>query len=384
MPDTPGQRTVAVGMSGGVDSSVAAWLLLRRGYAVTGVTMAIWDGSLPLPDTGRSGCYGPGEARDLESARTVAARLGIPHRVIRLAEDYRRCVLDPFRASYRSGRTPNPCVLCNQRLKFGLLLERARAAGLAFDAFATGHYARVAFDPARALFTLRRGADAAKDQSYFLARLTQEQLRQTLFPLAELTKADVVRLAREAGLEEAAARPESQDFIESESYAPLFDPCDDRPGPFVDAAGRVLGRHRGLVHYTVGQRQGLGIAAGERLYVKELRAASNTVVLGRRDEVFSDGCRVEDATWIAGSAPPDGTLCRAHLRYRHAGVPARLTRLPDGAWRASFAEPQFAVAPGQAAVFYDGDEVLGGGWIAPESGEPLELPAPAVPAHTRP
>ena len=357
--------TIAVGMSGGVDSSVTAWLFKQQGHHVVGVTMSIWDGSIDLPDEGRSGCFGPGEARDLECARAVAARLGIQHITVPLAEAYRRCVLDPFRASYRAGRTPNPCVVCNQLVKFGALLDQTRAIGVAFDSFATGHYARVALDASRSIHTLHRGADKSKDQSYFLARLTQAQLSQVLFPLGGMVKSDVVKLAREAGLGDIADRDESQDFIESDSYAPLFDKPDDRPGPLVDTTGRMLGQHRGLVHYTVGQRQGLGVATGERLYVKELRAVDNTVVLGRHDEVFSPACRVESVNWISGTPPTGEITCFVRLRYRHPGVQAQLRPLPDGDWLATFAEPQFAVAPGQAAVFYQDDEVLGGGWIAP-------------------
>ncbi|MCX6998095.1 MAG: tRNA 2-thiouridine(34) synthase MnmA [Kiritimatiellaeota bacterium] len=304
--------TIAVGLSGGVDSTMAAWLLQQQGHTIIGLTMQMWDGAGPLPGEGRSGCYGPGEA---------------------------------------------------QRLKFGYLLDRARELGVAFDAFATGHYARVARDEASGRCRLLRGADPKKDQSYFLARLTQDQLRQVRFPLGGLHKADVLQLARNAGFGDIAGRAESQDFIESEDYAPLFPAADRQPGSIVDTAGRVLGQHRGIVHYTVGQRAGLGVAAAERLYVKELRPDTNTVVLSRRAEVLSAGCRITEASWISGTPPTDGTACVVRLRYRHAGVPATLHPLPDGAWRADFAEPQFAVTPGQAAVFYAGDEVLGGGWI---------------------
>lgn len=356
--------TVAVGMSGGVDSTMAAWLLKQQGHEMVGLTMQIWDGAVDLPDQGRSGCYGPGEARDLAAARAVSERLGIRHVTVPLAQAYSRCVLDPFRSEYRAGRTPNPCVICNQKLKFGLLLAQARQQGVMFDAFATGHYARVGLDTERHIYTLRRGVDTTKDQSYFLARLTQAQLRQIIFPLGGNLKTDVIKMAYEAGFGDIAGREESQDFIESESYAPLFGPGDDRPGPLVDTTGRLLGQHRGIVHYTVGQRQGLGVATGERLYVRELRPEINTVVLGKREEVFSDACRVTDVNWIAGVAPMDGTTCHIRLRYRHAGVMAVITALPDGVWRAEFTAPQFAVAPGQAAVFYAGDEVLGGGWIA--------------------
>ena len=358
--------TIAVGMSGGVDSTVAAWLLRQEGHEVVGLTMQIWDGSVPMPDEGRSGCFGPGEARDLAAAAAAARRLGIRHVAVPLAAEYARCVLDPFRAAYRAGRTPNPCVLCNQRLKFGLLWEHARRLGVAFDAFATGHYARAAFDAARGRHVLRRGADRDKDQSYFLARLTPEQLRQVRFPLGERRKAEVVRMAREADFADIADREESQDFIEADDYSILFGASDCRPGPIVDTAGRALGEHRGLVRYTVGQRDGLGLATGTRMYVKELRPATNTVVVGRRDEVLRASCRVGDASWIAGEAPPPGAACRVQLRHRHAGADATLQPLPDGAWRVAFGEPQFAVTPGQAAVFYDGDEVLGGGWIERE------------------
>jgi tRNA-specific 2-thiouridylase len=374
--------TVAVGMSGGVDSTVTAWLLQRQGHEVVGLTMQIWDGSVALPDEGRSGCYGPGEARDLAFARDAAERLGIRHVTVPLAEAYNRCVLDPFRDAYRAGRTPNPCVVCNQRMKFGLLPDEARRQGIAFDRFATGHYARVEFDAARNLHRLLRGVDAAKDQSYFLSRLTQAQLQRVWFPLGGMRKAEVVRLAQEAGFGDVAAREESQDFIESESYAPLFNASDDRPGPILDTAGRELGRHRGIVHYTVGQRQRMGIATGGRLYVKELRPETNTVVMGTREEVFSPGCRVEDVNWIGGAPPPANATCRVLLRYHHPGVQTQLEPLPDGAWQAQFAEPQFAVAPGQAAVFYAGDEVLGGGWIATEVGKHIALRGSA-PTHAK-
>ena len=350
-------------MSGGVDSSVAAYLLQKQGYDVIGVTMQIWDGALKLPDMGRAGCFGPGETRDLESARAAATRLGIPHVAVSLTDQFKRYVLDYFRAEYRAGRTPNPCVVCNQRLKFGFLLDRAREQGITFDFFATGHYARVVRDDTTGRCSLLRGVDHKKDQSYFLARLTQEQLRQVLFPLGELTKPDVIHLAREAGFDDIVARKESQDFIESDDYSALFQPADDRPGPIVDTNGHILGQHHGIIHYTIGQRAGLGVAAADRLYVQELRPDTNTVVLGRRADVLSEGCRVTEARWISGAPPVAGTVCAVRLRYRHAGVPATLHPEPDGDWRADFAEPQFAVTPGQAAVFYAGDEVLGGGWI---------------------
>ncbi|MCX7007539.1 MAG: tRNA 2-thiouridine(34) synthase MnmA [Kiritimatiellaeota bacterium] len=360
--------TIAVGMSGGVDSTMAAWLLKQQGHQVLGLTMQIWDGSINLPDAGRSGCYGPGEARDIAAAEAAAKQLGIPHHVIGLTEEYKEWVLDYFRAEYRAGRTPNPCVVCNHRLKFGLLLERAQASGVVFAKFATGHYARVETDATTGLVRLLRGVDPKKDQSYFIARLTQTQLRGLAFPLGAMQKTEVLQLACANGFAEVAAKDESQDFIESEDYSPLFKAGESRPGPIMDTAGKVLGKHRGIIHYTIGQREGLGVASAYRLYVKEIRAATNTIILGQRDEVLTGSCRVADVNWISGTPPPDGTECLARLRYRHTGAAAKLIAEPGGEWRAEFAEPQFAVTPGQAAVFYAGDEVLGGGWIGKSDG----------------
>jgi len=256
------RQRVAVGLSGGVDSAVAAWRLKRAGWEVIGLTMSIWDGAVPIPDLGISGCFGPGEARDLEAAREVAARVGIEHQVVALAEEYRRTVLDYFREEYLAGRTPNPCVRCNQRMKFGFLLEQARAQGVAFDKFATGHYARTNYDDTRGRWQLLRGRDAGKDQSYFLARLAQDQLAGLIFPLGDLQKDEVKAIARELGWADLAERAESQDFIECEDYSVLFRNGDARPGDFTTKDGRVLGRHRGIIHYTIGQRKGLELGGG--------------------------------------------------------------------------------------------------------------------------
>lgn len=358
------EKSVAVGLSGGVDSSVAAWLLKRDGWRVTGLTMSIWDGSVAIPDLGISGCFGPGEARDLEAAKNIAARIGIEHRVIDLAGEYKQVVLDYFREEYLAGRTPNPCVRCNQRMKFGFLLEAARAQGVAFEKFATGHYARTRFDEPSGRWQLLRGKDEGKDQSYFLSRLKQEQLAQLVFPLGGLSKAEVKDLARGLGWDDLAEKDESQDFIECDDYSVLFRKGDAQPGDFVTRAGRVLGRHRGIIHYTIGQRQGLGLGGGGTpWHVLEIDAARNRVVVGPREELSSRELAACDLNWIALAGPPDQPLrCQVQIRQRHQAAPATVSAEADRL-RAVFDEPQFSVTPGQVAVFYDGDTVLASGTI---------------------
>ena len=354
-------------MSGGVDSSVAACLLQQQGYQVIGLTMQIWDGSLPLPDEGRSGCYGPGEARDIEAARTMARRLGIPHHVIALAPEYAAEVLDYFRTEYRAGRTPNPCVRCNRSMKFGLLLERARALGIAFDKFATGHYARVIQDSGSNRWHLMRSLDPAKDQTYFLSRLTQEQLSQVVFPLGAMTKTGVKALARELGFSDVADKPESQNFIESKNYGVVFGPGEQVPGPIVDTHGNLLGQHRGIVNYTVGQRKGLGIGGSATpVYVVRLDACSNTVVIGSHEDLYASRLVAHDLNWIGIPALPDQPLpAQVKIRQQHKETPAMLGRgAGANTIEAVFEKPQMAITPGQVAVFYDGDLVLGSGIIS--------------------
>ena len=363
--------TVAVGLSGGVDSSVAAYLLKQKGFNVIGLTMQIWDGSLPLADEGRSGCYGPGEPRDIEAAQSLAARLGIAHHVIPLAPEYANEVLDYFKAEYRSGRTPNPCVRCNRTMKFGLLLDRARAMGITFDTFATGHYAQVDQNPASDRWELRRSVDLAKDQTYFLSRLSQNQLSQVMFPLGGMTKNEVKEIAREIGWSDVADKQESQNFIESKDYGVLFSEREQTPGPVVDIHGKLYGQHRGIVHYTVGQRKGLGIGGtADPLYVVRLDACSNTVVVGAYSELFSNRLYAADLNWISRSAEPGETIrVQAKIRQQHKEAPATLrTTVPadstqPGTIEVIFDEPQMSITPGQVIVFYDNDLVLGSGII---------------------
>ena len=354
------KKRVAVGMSGGVDSSVAAMLLQNAGHEVLGVTMAIYSGR---PATGPiiDSCYGPGEQGDIEEAVRICAQLGIPHYVVDLRNEYQSMVLDYARREYLAGRTPNPCVLCNQRVKFGMLLEKLpAAAGAGFDSFATGHYCRVVRVPETGRYAIRKAADDAKDQSYFLCMLGQGQLSRVIFPLGEMTKDEVRKLAREAELENHD-RPESQDFAAGGYRAVMHAP--EAEGPITDADGNVIGRHTGVWGYTIGQRRGLGVGGGEPLYVTSIDAATNTVVAGPDSHLYRRTLVAREVNWSGISEPAGPLRLAVKIRYRNPAAPAVVTPLPGGA-RVTFDEPQRAIARGQWAVFYDGDILVGGGVIA--------------------
>jgi tRNA-specific 2-thiouridylase len=344
-----------VAMSGGVDSSVSAFLLKERGYEVVGLSMRLSDGR---DDAGGSGCCG---VEDIADARRVASRLGIPFYAINLKAEFERDVVRPFVAEYLRGRTPSPCISCNERLKFGLLLGRARELGA--DLFATGHYARVSENGG--LFELGGAAETARDQSYFLFTLGQKELSHTLFPLGEIRKDEVRAIAAREGLP-VAVKPDSQEtcFVPRGGYADFVAgrAPGDCSGDIVDTAGRRVGRHKGYFRYTIGQRRGTGLAFGSPRYVTAINAARKTVVLGGNDDLLAAALVAEGASWVAGPPPATGFPCTAKIRSTHRGVPARVFPSAKG-FRLEFDSPVRAVAPGQAAVLYDGDKVLGGGWI---------------------
>lgn len=360
----PPGGTIAVGMSGGVDSTVAALLLREAGLHVVGLTMQIWDGQDSRLGLGRSGCYGPGEPEDIAAAAAACRRLGIAHHVVPLAPEYRQEVLDTFRRDYLEGRTPNPCVLCNRAMKFGLLLDRARASGVAFDAFATGHYARLRYDGQSGRTVLRRAADERKDQSYFLSFLTQRQLTGLVFPVGALTKAEVRAIAGARGLREALERRESQDFIECGDYSVLFDAAQCRPGPIMTADGREVGRHDGIVRYTVGQRKGLRLGGlSEPLFVTAIDAARNALIVGPREDLFRRALVAGRMNWIAWESPPARFRAAARIRQQHRESPAECTVMGEGRLSVVFDQPQMAITPGQTLVLYAGDDVVGAGVI---------------------
>ena len=351
---------IAVGLSGGVDSSVAAILLKEEGHKVMGISMEIFDGSMPVNAPERHTCYGPGEKKDIEIAASFCKDLGIPFYTLDLKNKFRDHVIKYFKREYLKGRTPNPCVVCNQQIKFGFLLEKARIAGVDFDLFATGHYARIVKYNNR--FLLKKAKDLSKDQSYFLYTLTPEQLSRTIFPVGSHTKHEVRAIARSLGLVNAE-RPESQDFIAGCSYSLLFGHDSVKEGPITDEGGNILGRHKGIIHYTVGQRKGLGIASSKPLYVLRIDAKGNRIVVGEREMLRSKGLVAADLNLIAVDRLDHPCKVTAKIRLKHKGATATVFPMAHGRIKLIFDKPQEAVTPGQSVVLFLNDTVLGGGII---------------------
>jgi len=365
---------IAVAMSGGVDSSTAAAILKEQGYDLVGFSMQLWDQRRSGPETAglRSGrCC---SLDDLYDARSVAARLKFPYYVVNFQKEFEQSVIRPFIENYRNGLTPSPCVLCNSHMKFDRLLQMAEEAQA--TRVATGHYAQVVRDEKTGRHVLLRARDRNKDQSYFLFDLNQEQLSRTMFPLGNMEKSEVRETARRHGLE-VADKPESQEicFVPDGDYAAFIDRHSKEilgtdeaaplpvAGNIVDSEGRAMGRHAGIHHFTIGQRRGLGIAHPMPLYVLDLRPEANSVVVGERSQLGSTCCRIARCNWIAIPDLTGPLRISAKIRSRHQEAPATVTPSDNGTALVEFDSPQMAVTPGQACVLYEGERVVGGGWI---------------------
>lgn len=356
-------KKIAVGLSGGVDSSTLISLLKEAGARVMGLTMKLWHDDEEASTSDKLGikeaCYGPGAKKDLNAIKSLCSQLGAEYRVIDLTREYEEYVLDYFRKEYLSGHTPNPCVKCNETIKFGFFTEKAKNLGLDFDYFATGHYARI--EKRNGLSILRMGADKSKDQSYFIYRLAPSVLDKTLFPFGEFSKTQVREEAKRLGLK-VAEKAESQDFI-SGGYDILFG--EQKPGDIVDDAGKILGRHRGIINYTIGQRRGIGVSAGpEPVYVSAIDAANNRIIVSPNQKLFCSAILGRDTLIHDPALNKSGFDAFVRIRQNHKPAKARITVHGEEA-RIEFAQAQRAAAPGQSAVFYDEEGfVLGGCTIA--------------------
>lgn len=352
---------IVVGLSGGVDSSVAAYLLKEAGHEVIGVTMQIWQEEANEIQEENGGCCG---LSAVEDARRVAQKLGIPYYVMNFRQEFKESVIDYFVAEYMAGRTPNPCIACNRYVKWESLYHRARAIGA--DGIATGHYSRIVALP-NGRYTLKKSVTDAKDQTYALYNLTQEQLKHTLMPVGDYSKDEIRAMAEKIGLF-VANKPDSMEicFVPDDNYAGFIEEYTGKTFPegnFVNTAGEVLGRHQGIIHYTVGQRKGLGIALGQRMFVKEIRPETKEVVLASNEGLFSNVLYADRINFMSVETLTEPMEVTAKIRYNHKGAKAVIELVGEDKLKVTFEEPQRAITPGQAVVLYDGEFVVGGGTI---------------------
>lgn len=349
-----------IAMSGGVDSSVAAKIMVNEGYDCIGCTMKLHDNASEVANAEKTCC----SLSDVEDARSVAIRLGMPYYVFNFQDDFKEKIIDKFIDSYKNGRTPNPCIDCNRYMKFDKLFERAKILGC--DYIVTGHYVRIKEDE-NGVFHLLKAVDSTKDQSYVLYSMTQEQLAHAKFPLGGMPKTETRRLAEEGGFINAD-KPDSQDicFVPDGDYAAVIEKYSgtkEKPGKFVDLNGNVMGEHKGITHYTIGQRKGLGLALKAPAYVQRLDVKNNLVILGDNESLFSRELTANDVNWISGKIPSEPVRCSAKIRYKHVEQPCTVFVTGPDTIKVVFDEPQRAITPGQSVVLYDGDDVLGGGTI---------------------
>lgn len=373
---------VVVGMSGGVDSTIVALMLKEKGCRVIGATMSLWDGLLPELKEGQKikpSCYGPNEITNIEECKKFCKENDIEYYVIDVKEIYKKEVLEYFKTEYRNGRTPNPCIKCNKTVKFGALLEGLKNLNINYDYFCTGHYAKIVrpkegiFGSKKRPFMIAGAEDVSKDQTYFLYRIPSETLEKVRFPLATMKKKDVIKIAQQANLK-AALREESQDFIGEEYFDLIFSDKPSVPGDIIDLDGKVLGRHRGIEHYTVGQRRSLGVAVGYPVYVHSIDAKNNIVVLAKNDDLNALSLIADDFVWAGNVEPQETAEAMVKIRLASKPVPAKIERFNNEnfesdcdfkgqPWKVTFNQPQRAIAPGQSVVLYQNGTIIGGGII---------------------
>lgn len=373
---------VVVGMSGGVDSTIVALMLKEKGCRVIGATMSLWDGLLPELKEGQKikpSCYGPNEITNIEECKKFCKENDIEYYVVDVKEIYKKEVLEYFKTEYRNGRTPNPCVKCNKTVKFGALLEGLKNLNINYDYFCTGHYAKIVrpkegiFGSKKRPFMIAGAEDVSKDQTYFLYRISSETLEKVRFPLATMKKKDVIKIAQQANLK-AALREESQDFIGEEYFDLIFSDKPSVPGDIIDLDGKVLGRHRGIEHYTVGQRRSLGVAVGYPVYVHSIDAKNNIVVLAKNDDLNALSLIADDFVWAGNVEPQETAEAMVKIRLASKPVPAKIERFNNEnfesdcdfkgqPWKVTFNQPQRAIAPGQSVVLYQNGTIIGGGII---------------------